>query len=90
MWPQVGFEELRILTFMCIWLFTWDDEIDEPTGSCTDDFEAAQQYRIETIGFVEQCLGLRTSDVPVVPKNAIIESFRVIGEHLCSAYTIGG
>lgn len=38
---------------------------------------------------MEQCLGLRTIDVPLVPKNAIIESFRVIGEYFYDAYIIG-
>lgn len=82
-------EELRILTFLAIWLFTWDDEIDEPTGSCADDFEAAQAYRLETMEFVEHCLGLRTSNMPPVASNPIIESFRVIGERFYVAYNPG-
>jgi len=88
-WPQAEFEELRILTFLVIWLFTWDDEIDEPTGSCADDFEATQVYRLSTIKFVEHCLGLGTTEVPPVPSNSIIESFRDIGEQFCDAYTLG-
>ncbi|KAI4120661.1 MAG: hypothetical protein LQ338_006850 [Usnochroma carphineum] len=85
-WPQAGIEELRILTFLAIWLFTWDDEIDEPTGSCTDDFKAAQAYRLETMNFIEHCLGLGTSSVHPLATNPIIESFRVIGERFYVAY----
>ena len=74
---------------MSIWLFTWDDEIDEPKGLCTDNFEAAQTYRLETNKFVEHCLGLGTGEVPPAPTNPIIESFRVIGEHFYDTYTLG-
>ncbi|KAL8912161.1 MAG: hypothetical protein Q9171_002795 [Xanthocarpia ochracea] len=88
-WPQAGIEELRILTFLAIWLFTWDDEIDEPTGFCTDDFKAAQAYRLETMNFIEHCLGLGTSSVHPVATNPIIESFRVIGERFYVTYNHG-
>lgn len=88
-WPQAGIEELRIVTFLAIWLFTWDDEIDEPTGFCTDDFKVAQAYRMETMAFVEHCLGLETSNVHPVATNPIIGSFRTIGERFCDAYNHG-
>ena len=87
-WPQAGLEELRILTFLAIWLFTWDDEIDEPTGFCADDFKAAQEYRQETIAFVEDCLDLRTRGTPSIPSNAIVASFQVIGEYFRDTYTL--
>lgn len=88
-WPQAEFEELRILAFLAIWLFTWDDEIDDPRGSCADDFKVAQVYRTETMNFVEHCLGLVTYEVPPAPSNPIIASFQVIGDHFYDAYTLG-
>ncbi|PVH82633.1 terpenoid synthase [Cadophora sp. DSE1049] len=60
-WPNAEFRELRIVTFLAIWLFLWDDALDEPTGEYADNFEAAQVYRSETEQFLADCLGLCTS-----------------------------
>lgn len=88
-WPQAEFAELKAMLYMSIWLFTWDDEIDEPGGSCTDDFAAAQAYRKNTIEWVAHCLGLWKGDGTPVPQNRIIESFREVGEALRDVYTMG-
>ena len=50
--------ELRTLLFLTIWLFTWDVEIDEPTGFCSDDFAKAQQYRQQTVDLLRTFFGL--------------------------------
>jgi hypothetical protein len=86
-WPKARYEELRVMLYLTIWLFTWDDEIDEPTGSYTDDLEGAERYRTQTIDFVLDCIGCGDSAVPE-PTNRIIGSFRDIGEPLASAYTL--
>jgi hypothetical protein len=88
-WPHAEFQELRILTFLAMWLFLWDDELDEPTGQYTDNFEAAQMYREETVHFIECCLGLGSEKKAPVSSHPMIESFRVIGDQLRVAYTIG-
>lgn len=31
-WPKAEYEQLKVLLYFMIWLFTWDDEIEEPTG----------------------------------------------------------
>ena len=77
------------MTFLSIWLFLWDDEIDEATGSLNMDFEAAQVFRQETIDFIEYTLDLGTQEVPPIPPNAIINSFRPVSDALCVAYTVG-
>ncbi|KAI0468831.1 isoprenoid synthase domain-containing protein [Xylaria cf. heliscus] len=41
-WPEASFERIQILAYLVIWLFTWDDEIDEPTGAYSEDFNGAQ------------------------------------------------
>ena len=38
-WPDTPFEKLQILAYLVIWLFTWDDELDEPTGAFMEDLE---------------------------------------------------
>ncbi|KAF1817442.1 terpenoid synthase [Eremomyces bilateralis CBS 781.70] len=87
-WPQADFTELKIMLYMSIWLFTWDDEIDEPGGSCTDDFDAAQAYRKNTIEWVSYCLGLWKGESAPVPQNRIIESFQEVGEAFRDVYSV--
>ena len=97
-WPLAGFKELYILAFLSLWLVTWDDQIDDDTkDSLSNDFEAAEQYRRETLYFVAQCLDLDlTKGLPrsyndsiFVPDDPIVQSFDVIGEALRDAYTYG-
>ncbi|KAH4215275.1 hypothetical protein HBI40_246280 [Parastagonospora nodorum] len=88
-WPKAGYEELKVLLFLAIWLFIWDDEVDEPAGAYSGDLASAEQYRTQTIDFVLECLGLRSSSrgVPVEPANKIITSFRDIGEQLAKDFS---
>lgn len=114
------------MTFLAIWLFLWDDELDEPTGQHSNSFESAQKYRKETVRFIRstmrlpekslqwqdqptgifqffslyslQNIGQQTKSgvawslgvkYPPTASHPIIESFRVIGEALAEAYTVG-
>jgi hypothetical protein len=90
-WPNAGYDELKALLFLSIWLFIWDDEIDEPSGTYAGDLASAEHYRTQTIDFVRQCLGLRNPDTrtPVEPANKVIASFRDFGEQLAKAYSLG-
>lgn len=85
-WPKANLEELGVLLYLTIWLFTWDDEIDEPEGSCSDDLDAASVYRAQTIEFVTHCLGFGSSTTPQ-PRNKIISSFREWGVPIADAYS---
>ncbi|KAF4121953.1 hypothetical protein GMORB2_1793 [Geosmithia morbida] len=86
-WPDADLEKLEILSYLVIWLFTWDDEIDEPTGTYSEDFEEAQKYRERTLFFVGHCLGLSDGIKNSKPQNRIVQSFDVIGASLKASYT---
>jgi hypothetical protein len=90
-WPKAQYEELKVLMFFTIWLFIWDDEIDEPTGYYSDDLAGAEEYRARTTEFVTECLGPHDlpSARPLPAQNKIISSFRDIGAPLAKAYTTG-
>jgi hypothetical protein len=77
--------------YFIIWLFNWDDEIDEPIGYYSEDQDGAEGYRTRTIHFVLECLGSQNRPAPLLSQaqNKIIASFREIGEPLAKAYTIG-
>jgi hypothetical protein len=90
-WPKANYEELSILLCFSIWLFVWDDEIDEPTGLYSEDLDGAKQYRMRTIDFALKCLDLpghsRGAEF-VASRDKIISSFRDVGEPLAKVYTI--
>ncbi|KUJ16791.1 terpenoid synthase [Mollisia scopiformis] len=82
-WPTANFDELRILIFWAVWIFLWDDEADEPTGQCADDFETAQNFRQETIQFVHGCLKLdKTEKQRQGLFYQLTKSFQVFGHQL--------
>lgn len=87
-WPDAPFEQLQILACLVIWLFTWDDEIDEPTGQYSEDFDGAQTYRERTLRFVGTCLGLLSVEPDLRPQNQIVQSFDVIGSALRVFYDV--
>jgi hypothetical protein len=81
-----------VLLYFIIWLFNWDDEIDEPCGLYADDLDGAELYRARTFAFVAECLGLESCAPDAqfsLAQNRIIASFRDVGEPLRRAYTVG-
>lgn len=86
-WPDApSLAHSEILAYIVIWLFTWDDEIDEPTGLYTDDAESAQKYRVDTLNFVGACLELPGFSPTFKPQSRIVQSFDVIGLSLAASY----
>lgn len=85
-WPKASLEKLRMLTYLTIWIFTWDDELDEPAGEFSEEFDKAEKYRAHTLQFVGICLGLFPADPSFQPRNRIIQSFDVIGAALRTWY----
>lgn len=90
-WPNATSSNLRILTYLMIWLFVWDDDLDQTGGNLSTDLEAATAYRRASIAFLERCLGFAnqaTAGPPEAP-SAIVESFRECADVLKEAYTEG-
>ncbi|KAJ4393000.1 hypothetical protein N0V93_002204 [Gnomoniopsis smithogilvyi] len=86
-WPNApSLAHLEVLAYLVIWLFTWDDEIDEPTGLYTDDAASAQNYRVHTLAFVGACLGLPGFSPSFKPHSRTVQSFDVIGLALAANY----
>ncbi|KAI0400193.1 isoprenoid synthase domain-containing protein [Xylaria palmicola] len=85
-WPDAQLEQLETLAYLVIWLFTWDDEIDQPTGLYAEDYSGARSYRDDTLNFVAACLGLLPKRSIQLPLNDIIQSFDIIGSSLHDLY----
>jgi hypothetical protein len=89
-WPKAGYTELEVLLFLAIWLFTWDDEVDEPTGAYSMDLASAEQYRTQTIDSIHRCLSMHFASLTEdVPTNKTIASFSDIGGQLAKVYSLG-
>jgi hypothetical protein len=90
-WPNANYGELTVLLYFAIWLFIWDDEMDEPTGLYAEDLEGAKRYRVRTTDFALKCLDLpgHTREPELeLSEEKIIASFRSIGEPLAKVFTI--
>lgn len=89
-WPRAHYSRLRILTFLAVWVFTWDDELDEEDGNLWDAGEEAHLFRASTEEYVRRCLGLEDSGVGFEPSSLIIRKFEIIGTAVRDIYTRGG
>jgi hypothetical protein len=85
-WPSAPFHLLRAATYLHIWLFYWDDEIDLADGPMWNDFSAAQIYRNETLSYLRYSLGIDPFCPPV--KNRIILNFAPIGDVIRERYNL--
>ncbi|KAI0002390.1 isoprenoid synthase domain-containing protein [Xylariaceae sp. FL0662B] len=86
-WPEASLERFETLASLVIWLFAWDDEIDEPTGAYSENMSGAQTYREQTLRFVENCMGLIPHGTGGLrPQNGIVQSFDVVGAALRANY----
>lgn len=64
-WPSAPFHLLRAATYLHIWLFYWDEEIDLADGPMWDEFSAAQIYHNETLSYLRYSLGIDPVCSPV-------------------------
>ena len=78
----VAFGEFGILASLAVWLFPWDDEIDEPTGRLTDDLEASQNHRSDTVRCIEHPLRLEAHENIDKSFHPTIGSFSTVGDVL--------
>ncbi|KAJ2990753.1 hypothetical protein NUW58_g2797 [Xylaria curta] len=89
-WPEASLERLSILACFVLWLFIWDDEIDQPTGAYSDNFGAAQTFRDQTLQFVEDCMGLGAvsshENYQGCPQNCYDQTFKMVGLALRASY----
>jgi hypothetical protein len=85
-WPRASLPKLRILTYLGVWLFTWDDEIDLSDGAMWNSFDTAQDYRNQTLAYVRYTLGM--DEICPDVTNRIILNFAPIGAALKAAYSM--
>ncbi|KAI1345611.1 terpenoid synthase [Xylaria sp. FL0043] len=91
-WPRASYERLETCTFWFLWLFTWDDEIDQSTSELFINLPNANQFRDESYHFVRWALGVPTEETAKYdfenkkPDRPLIRSLDVIGANLQKVY----
>lgn len=87
-WPDAGEKQLFTLTAWGVWLFTWDDEVHDSSGTYSENLAVVGQFRYQTMQYIRYGPGLEY-EMEELPKNRIILSFSDIGEEVRKAYTKG-
>ncbi|KAI1158631.1 terpenoid synthase [Nemania serpens] len=91
-WPRASYDRLETCTFWFLWLFTWDDEIDQSTSEFFINLPSANQFRDESYHFVRWALGVPTEDTlkwefeKHTPQRPLIRSLDVVGANLRKVY----
>lgn len=80
-YPYESRETLRSLLHAELWMFLWDDEVDQVSGDLGEDFETAQQFREATLRYMKHALHL-TNEVSNLSDDVIITSFSAIADPL--------
>jgi hypothetical protein len=71
---------LETAAFYCVWLFLWDDAIDDAEGGGGGGL-AAEEYCRQSVAFVEGSLGLADGAMAQAPTK-VCESFAEVGSRV--------
>ncbi|KAL5356668.1 isoprenoid synthase domain-containing protein [Aspergillus floccosus] len=88
-WPNAEFSRLVVCSYLILWLFLWDDEIDSVTGTRHSDLEAARRAHADVVSYMSHCLQLDYGYPKVEPTDPLILLIKDIGDALCREYDIG-
>ncbi|KAL2201602.1 hypothetical protein CC79DRAFT_1374251 [Sarocladium strictum] len=85
-WPGASLEVGEVLVTLILWLFCWDDFLDNDHATDGQDIIAARLFYDESIAYVEYYLGL--ADQPSFPPSRVMSAFSEVGELMCSYHDI--
>ncbi|KAK0113387.1 hypothetical protein ONS96_014253 [Cadophora gregata f. sp. sojae] len=89
-WPEASLEAGVTFMYWCMFIFTWDDELEEiHMRDVAGDSVEAQTFRRDTLLFIEHYLGLsRTGSEAPLPPTQGVGTFTELGDLLKSQYNI--
>nr|XP_036583488.1 uncharacterized protein CTRU02_06614 [Colletotrichum truncatum]KAF6792531.1 hypothetical protein CTRU02_06614 [Colletotrichum truncatum] len=89
-YPYSGWDRIKILALYIVWLFCWDDAIDQQgTGDLSDNLIKAKAHRNNTTRVLEEVLGLASDSGCDVKCDHVNAELKTIGNELQKAYTLG-
>ncbi|KAK2021678.1 terpenoid synthase [Colletotrichum zoysiae] len=87
-YPHPEWDRIQTLALYIIWLFCWDDAIDQQgTGDLSNDLLRAKTRRDNTIRVFEHVLGLDPNSDPYIQFSQSDYELKAIGDELKEAYT---
>lgn len=94
-WPRAAADRLKTCTFWFLWLFTWDDEIDQSTSDLFIHISNANNFRKESLEYVKFTLGMGDDETAKwdfennSQNRKLIRSLDVIRAELKKVYNYG-
>ncbi|KAI1268955.1 terpenoid synthase [Xylariaceae sp. FL1019] len=87
-WPYANWDALLTATWMSIFLFIWDDEIDaKEFSTIAADYHAAESFRATTVVYMKASLsGATSEELSRISTDPIIASFEQVGKAVLQAY----
>ncbi|KAH9885948.1 terpenoid synthase [Xylariomycetidae sp. FL2044] len=87
-WPYASFDALVTATYMSIFLFIWDDEIDaQEFSSIGGDYDIASRFQVETIAYIKASLaGASGAELSKISSHPVITCFKPVAEAIIKAY----
>ncbi|KAL3300924.1 terpene synthase [Colletotrichum asianum] len=91
-YPHPNQNEIHTLALYIVWLFCWDDAIDQQGSDLSANLARAKTYRNDTICVLNEALGLSTASTNThnTTCDHVNAELITIGAELCKAYNCGG
>ncbi|KAM5349466.1 hypothetical protein ACJ41O_005971 [Fusarium nematophilum] len=62
LYPECGWERLRVAATFIVWMFVWDDDMDMRGSAYSDDLELGRAHRKITLEYISWALGLEMDE----------------------------
>ncbi|KAJ7646599.1 isoprenoid synthase domain-containing protein [Roridomyces roridus] len=84
--PSAEWEQLMLVTAFTLWLWIWDDEVDEGITIVSRNGDEAREYYAQSREYMQQCLGLKVkppgSNASIHPNMRL---FSLVGDASCKS-----
>ncbi|KAH0436812.1 hypothetical protein CcaCcLH18_04138 [Colletotrichum camelliae] len=91
-YPHPDWNQIQTLALYIVWLFCWDDAIDQQGSDLSANLARAKTHRNDTIRVLNKALGLSTTSNNSynITCDHVNAELITIGAELCKAYNFGG
>ncbi|KAF9876446.1 hypothetical protein CkaCkLH20_05854 [Colletotrichum karsti] len=86
--PHPEWNQIKTLAHYIVWLFCWDDAIDQEGSDLSHNLLRAKTHRSNTIRVLENVLGLTTQPASEIDRDHVNAELKNIGDELQKAYTL--
>lgn len=80
--PDADLAQLKVLSLFNIWIYAWDEEIEDSTGEYSHDLKLGRQFCEDCIGFVERHLGVDSKVDRINQASPLLDPFIAVWDSL--------